>query len=105
MWEFTRKRPITTAIGIVGFLGIVSLVLLYFIPTPPSRVVIATAFKGASFEYFGQRYKDIFARSNVRLDLRETEGAVENLRLLQDPNADVQIGFVAGGVSDGTHSP
>ncbi len=105
MWEFTRKRPITTAIGIVVVLGIVSLALLYFIPTPPSRVVIATAFKGASFEYFGLRYKDIFARSKVRLDLRETEGAVENLRLLQDPNAGVQIGFVAGGVSDGTHSP
>ena len=66
---------------------------------------MATAFKGASFEYYGQQYRDIFARSNVKLELRETAGGVENVALLQDPKSGVQIAFVTGGVSDGKHAP
>ena len=54
----------------------ISLLLIYFIPAPPSTVTMATAFKGSSFNYFGHRYRDIFARSRVDLKLRETEGAV-----------------------------
>src|SRR5215831_232909 len=86
-------------------LGVVSLALIYFIPAPPSKVVMATAFKGASFEYYGRQYREVFARSHVELELRETAGAVENLKLLQDPNADVQIAFVTGGLSDAKHTP
>jgi TRAP-type uncharacterized transport system substrate-binding protein len=85
-------------------IGIASLALIYFIPSPPSKVVMATAFKGASFEYYGRQYREIFARSHVDLELRETAGAVENLKLLQDPTADVQIAFVTGGLSDSKHA-
>jgi hypothetical protein len=85
-------------------MGIGSLALIYFIPAPPSKVVMATAFKGASFEYYGRQYQEIFARSHVELELRETAGAVENLKLLQDPTSDVQIAFVTGGLSDAKHT-
>ena len=86
-------------------LGIVSLALIYFIPAPPSKVVMATGVKGSSFEYFSKQYRDIFARSNIELELRETAGAVDNVKLLQDPKSDVQIALVTGGVSDGEHAP
>jgi TRAP-type uncharacterized transport system substrate-binding protein len=66
---------------------------------------MATAFKGASFEYYGRQYRDIFARSSVKLELLETAGSVENVALLQDPKSGVQITFVTGGVSDGKHAP
>ena len=85
--------------------SIISLALVYFIPAPPSKVVMATAFKGASFEYYGRQYRDIFARSGVKLELLETAGSVENVALLQDPKSGVQITFVTGGVSDGKHAP
>jgi TRAP-type uncharacterized transport system substrate-binding protein len=86
-------------------LGAISLALVYFIPAPPAKVVMATAFKGASFEYYGRQYREIFARYHVDLELRETSGAVENVRLLQDANSGVQIAFVTGGVSDGKRAP
>src|SRR5579871_2388812 len=86
-------------------IGIVSLVLSYLIPAPPSKVTIGTAFKGASFDWFGQRYREHFASANVTLELRETEGALENLNLLQNPGSGVQIGFVTGGVSNASLSP
>ena len=104
MMKFTRWQILkaSTALAVVG---IASLALIYFIPAPPAKVVMATAFKGASFEYYGRQYREIFARSHVELELRETAGAVENLKLLQDPNADVQIAFVTGGLSDSKHTP
>ena len=102
--KFTRWQ-ILKSLTVVGVIGVASLALIYFIPAPPSKVVMATAFKGASFEYYGRQYREIFARSHVELELRETAGAVENLKLLQDPNADVQIAFVTGGLSDAKHTP
>jgi TRAP transporter TAXI family solute receptor len=88
----------------VGIASIVSLILIYFIPAPPSKITMATAFKGSSFEYYGRQYREIFARSNVDLELQPTTGAMENLRLLQDPRSGVQISLMLSGVSDGKHS-
>ena len=103
--QFTRWQRFKALTAILGIVGIGSLALIYFIPAPPSKVVMATAFKGASFEYYGRQYEQIFARSHVELELRETAGAVENLKLLQDPNSDVQIAFVTGGLSDTKRTP
>jgi len=89
----------------VGTMSVVSLALIYFIPALPSRVIMATAFKGSSFEYYGWQYREIFARSNIELELRETAGAAENVKLLQDSKSGVQIAQVVGGVSDGKHEP
>ena len=89
----------------VGTVSIVSLALIYFIPAPPSKVTMATAFKGSSFEYYGRQYREIFARSNIDLELRATTGAGENIKLLQDPKSGVQISLMIGGISDGKHAP
>ena len=102
---FNRWQLFTTLAVVAGIVGIVSLALIHFFPAPPSKVVMATAFKGASFDHYGRQYREIFARYNVDLELRETAGSVENLKLLQDPKSGVQIGFVTGGVSDAEHAP
>ena len=105
MLGYSRWQLFKGLAAAVGIVSIVSLSLIYFFPAPPSKVVMATAFKGSSFEYFGRQYREIFARSNVELELRETAGALENVKLLQDPKSGVQIAFVIGGVSDGKHAP
>lgn len=105
MLGFSRGQIFKSSAAAVLAVGTISLLLIYFIPAPPSTVTMATAFKGSSFEYFGQRYRDIFARSHVELKLRETDGAVDNIELLKDPNSGVQIAFAFGGISDGGHAP
>jgi TRAP-type uncharacterized transport system substrate-binding protein len=105
MLGFSRWQLFKGLVLAVGIMGIVSLALIYFIPAPPSTVTIATGFKGSSVEHYGRRYREIFARSHVQLELRETDGAVENVQLLQDPKSGIQIAFVIGGVSDGEHTP
>jgi TRAP-type uncharacterized transport system substrate-binding protein len=78
---------------------------VFYSSTAATTVTIATAFKGSTFVYYGEKYREIFARSHVKLELRETNGAVDNLRLLQDPKSGVDIGFVNGGVSQGNPPP
>ena len=85
--------------------GISWLALEYFVPSPPSTITIATALKGTTYDYFGQRYRERFARAGVKVNLRETAGVLENLWLLQDPSSGVAIAFVTGGVSDASHAP
>jgi TRAP transporter TAXI family solute receptor len=90
--------------AVVG-VSIVSLLLVYFFPAPPSKVVMATGNKGGVFPYYGRQYREVFARYHIELELRETAGSGENIKLLQDPNSDVEIALVGGGISDGKHSP
>ena len=75
MLGYSRWQLFKGLAAAVGIVSIVSLVLIYFIPAPPSKITMATAFKGSSFEYYGRQYREIFARSNVELELRETAGA------------------------------
>ena len=89
----------------VGTLGVVSLALIYFLPSPPSKVVMATGNKGGVFPYYGRQYREVFSRFHIELELRETAGAGENIKLLQDPNSNVEIALMSGGISDGKHSP
>jgi TRAP-type uncharacterized transport system substrate-binding protein len=105
MLGYSRWQLFKGLVTAVGIVAIVSLALIYFIPAPPSKISLATAFKGSSFEYYGRQYREIFARSNVDLELRATSGAVENLQLLQDPKSGIQISFMLGGISDGKHAP
>jgi hypothetical protein len=57
--QFNRWQVITGLTILGCILGIVSLALIYFIPAPPPKVIMATAFKGASFEYYGRQYREI----------------------------------------------
>jgi hypothetical protein len=105
MLGFSRWQLFKGLVLAVGIIGVVSLALSYLIPAPPSKVTMATAFKGSSFEYYGRQYREIFARFNIELELHETAGAVENLKLLLDPKSGVQISLILGGVSDGKRAP
>ena len=105
MLGFSRWQLFKGLAAAVGIVSIVSLALIYFVPAPPSKVIMATGFKGSTFEYYGRQYRETFARSNVELELRETAGATENLELLQDPKSGVEIALMLGGVSDGKHAP
>jgi len=105
MLGFSRRQLFKGLLLAVGIMGVVSLVLSYSIPAPPSKVMMATGPKGSSFEYYGRQYRETFARSNIELELRETAGSAENLELLLDPKSGVEIALVIGGVSDGKHAP
>ena len=105
MLRFRRGGLTQGLIALLCAVGIGWLALEYFVPLPPSNITLATGGKGTSFDYFGERYRERFARAGVKLTLRETAGAMENFRLLQDANSGVQMAFVIGGISDRSQAP
>ena len=91
--------------AILFALGIVSLALLYFFPAPSSTFSIATGGRNQIYQAIGNRYRDILARSHVNVEVKLTNGAVENISLLNDPTSGFKVGIAQGGISDGEKSP
>jgi TRAP-type uncharacterized transport system substrate-binding protein len=67
-------------------------------PEPPRRIVLATGRPDGAYHQFGLRYQAELAREGITVELRPTSGSVENVRLLTDPRAGVDVAFVQGGV-------
>jgi TRAP transporter TAXI family solute receptor len=86
------------------YLPIVAIVALGFFvayrlvdPAPSSTLRIATGGPEGAYAAAAERYKAIFARDGVTLEIVHTSGSIENLRLLRDPEKGVDIAFVQGG--------
>ena len=101
----TLRGWIRFTLVFVLFVAGTSALLVYYYPSPPSRIRIATGVKGASYFHYGNRYKERLESFGLTVDVRETLGAVENLELLQDPNSGVDVAFVSGGVSNSSRAP
>ena len=74
------------------------LFLDYFIPSPPKTITIATGSPNQTYEAVGKKYREILGRSHVDVVVRNTSGAVENLRLLNENESGVQVAVVQGGI-------
>ena len=66
-------------------------------PNPPRRVVLATGVAQGAYAEFGKRYAELLQRHGISVELRATQGAAENLVLLQQPDSGVDLAFVQGG--------
>jgi hypothetical protein len=73
---------------------------LFVGPPPPKSFRLAAGAKGGAYCAFAQRYAEFLSQRGVRMDIVETAGTVENLRLLRDPNSGVDVALVQGGVVD-----
>jgi TRAP-type uncharacterized transport system substrate-binding protein len=105
MLGYTRNHLLVLLAATVCVMTITSLLLMYFIPAPPTQFSIATGGSHQIYEGIGNQYREILARSNVDLRVRLTNGAQENIDLLNDPTSDITAGIVQGGVSNGVQSP
>lgn len=63
---------------------------------PPRKIVFAAGGREGAYYRLAQRYKDELAKSGLEVEILETNGSVENLRLLEDARAD--IAFVQSGL-------
>jgi TRAP-type uncharacterized transport system substrate-binding protein len=105
MLGITRWHVFKLGAAILCIAGLTWLGVAYLIPAPPSQVTIATSPEGEHYYVLGTRYKGILADAGIKVELRLTDGAKENLRLLNDPNSGIQIGFMQGGISNSRLAP
>src|SRR5262245_24293241 len=74
-------------------------------PAPPHSLTMSTGAPGGAYQMFAARYAPILARNGIELRTRDSAGALENLQRLRNPEEDVDVGFVQGGLARGDDDP
>ena len=99
-------RDLVATVGPFVLLALALLVPAYYVldPTPPKKVVLATGAEQGAYHEFGKRYQAILKTYGIQVELRNTQGAAENLALLRDPSSGVQLAFVQGGADDASRA-
>jgi TRAP transporter TAXI family solute receptor len=105
MFRINRRYALAALTAILCAVTAAWLALDHFVPAPPKKITIAAGSKGGAYEFYARKYRDILARNHVTLDIRSTQGSVENLALLENPKSGVSVGFVQGGISNSSHAP
>ncbi len=95
-----RTALSTSAPFVLLACGLVALAYWMLDPNPPRRVTLATGVAQGAYAEFGQRYAERLKQHGIGVEMRNTQGAAENLALLRDASSGVQIGFVQGGASE-----
>ena len=96
-------RWLWTAAGVT--LLVTALIFLFVPPMPPRTVVMATGPEGGAYAALGQKYKEILSRQNLRLELRTTNGSVENIERLRHSQDGVSVAIVQGGTTSAAEAP
>lgn len=93
------------AISAATFAGGALLVLIGIVvtfqfvkPAPPDHVGIAAGASDGAYYRYAEAYGRILAREGIRLNIVETAGSVENLKLLGDGQPGVDLAIVQGGI-------
>jgi len=95
---FTRERLIAYGVPVAVILLAVSLIYVYLDPAPPKQFVISTGEKGSNYYDFGKQYAETIEKEGVKVVVRESEGAWDNLGRLVFPTSNVDVAFVQDGV-------
>ena len=74
-------------------------------PPPPTSITIAAATKGSPYYQLAERYQAFLEKSYVTLNIRETSGSFENLKLLGDPASGVGLALIQGGLANSQSAP
>jgi TRAP-type uncharacterized transport system substrate-binding protein len=95
-------RLLATTVAPFVLLAAALLVLAYLWlqPTPPKHVVLATGVEQGAYSEFGKRYAALLAKHGIRVELRTTQGAAENLALLGRAASGIDLAFVQGGAEE-----
>jgi TRAP transporter TAXI family solute receptor len=78
-------------------IGGLVLTLLLMDPAPPKTIRFAAGSPGGAYYVYAERYQRLLAEEDVEVELIQTAGSVENLRLLDEGQVDVAL--VQGGLA------
>jgi TRAP-type uncharacterized transport system substrate-binding protein len=100
----TRDLAVSVAPFVLLAAVLLWVAFLVLDPTPPRKVVLATGPEQGAYAEFGKRYAEELKRYGITVELRGTQGAAANLRLLRDPSSGVDLAFMQGGAGDALYA-
>ncbi|MCE9666441.1 ABC transporter substrate-binding protein [Myxococcus stipitatus] len=82
--------------------GVAFAATFYFIkPAPPKTVVLALSPDEGGFRFYARKYQEFLKKHGITLELRNTTGSIENVKLLADEASGVDVAFVQSGTAGG----
>ncbi len=96
-----RKRALGVWAWIIGIClaVLVATYVMFVEPPPPHKFVIASGARNGAYFRFAQQYAEELKKERISVEVRETAGSVENLRLLEQPDSGVAVAIVQSGVA------
>lgn len=89
LWVFLGPSLLVTLLGFI-------LAFNYVGPPPPEKLRFASGSSWGAYNRFAQMYREELAKEGLEIEVLETRGSTDNLRLLIEGKAD--IAFVQGGI-------
>lgn len=84
---------------VIGVLIALFVLYKYVDPAPPEKIVISTGKEEGNYHAFALIYREFLKKDGITLELRQSEGGLENLRRLQNPDSGVDLAFVQDGLA------
>jgi len=91
------RRWIAAIISTAIVVAVLYIAYRWVDPLPPRQFAIAAGAAGSGYENLARQYARILAHDGVAVEIRNTAGAVEDLKLLRDPASGVQAALAAFG--------
>lgn len=68
-------------------------------PIPSDEIVFASAHRGGTYHHWAQQYAQRLAQRGISVRVLETGGSHDNFKRMIDPQAQVDVTFLQGGIS------
>jgi TRAP-type uncharacterized transport system substrate-binding protein len=102
-WMMSRWSALDFWVTWLGAIGLIAgafwLASRYIQPAPPKRIVMTVGAEGGAYERLAKEMQLALGLNGITLELRTTQGAREDLQLLNDPDSGVVAAVVQGGVA------
>ncbi len=93
------KRQFAIFFSTLAVLFITAIVLVWlYAPAVPKKITIASGAPGGVFDQFAKEFKKSFEQSSgIEVEIRQTGGSVENIKLLSSPNSNLDLALTVTG--------
>jgi TRAP transporter TAXI family solute receptor len=101
--KLSKHRNLKNYLKFIGPGTIISAIGLFIAyqfvdPAPPRQLTIATGSTDGAYYAFGKEYSRMLQKYGITLHVKSTAGSVENLRLLEKADGNVDVAFMQGGI-------
>jgi TRAP transporter TAXI family solute receptor len=98
-WRGLTIREWIWLIGpwLIGLAAMMFVINYFWQPAPPRSIVMATGAEGGAAHRAGERYRDVLAKRGITVELKTTNGSLENRAKLLDDESGVSAAFVQTG--------
>lgn len=91
---------IETVVPALLLSGLALFVAMHFVrPAPPKSLSISAGPAGSTFHTLAEQYRKVLARNGIELRILESEGSIDNLNRLSNPESGVDVALVQSGIT------